>query len=70
MINSKTLEKLLRIAVDLQFPTEDSNSNNNSIQFFIIYVPSQQPQGQLQAQHSVVTSSYIRDKQNIKSRTN
>jgi hypothetical protein len=24
---------------------------NNSIQFFIIYVPSQQPQGQLQAQH-------------------
>jgi hypothetical protein len=27
--------------------------NNNSIQFFIIYVPSQQPQGQLQAQHSV-----------------
>jgi hypothetical protein len=26
---------------------------NNSIQFFIIYVPSQQPQGQLQAQHSV-----------------
>jgi hypothetical protein len=25
----------------------------NSIQFFIIYVPSQQPQGQLQAQHSL-----------------
>jgi hypothetical protein len=24
----------------------------NSIQFFIIYVPSQQPQGQLQTQHS------------------
>jgi hypothetical protein len=23
------------------------------IQFFIIYVPSQQPQGQLQAQHSI-----------------
>jgi hypothetical protein len=34
----------------------NSSSNNNnffSIQFFIIYVPSQQPQGQLQAQHSV-----------------
>jgi uncharacterized alpha/beta hydrolase family protein len=30
-----------------------NNSNSNSIQFFIIYVPSQQPQGQLQAQHSV-----------------
>jgi hypothetical protein len=43
---------------------------NNSIQFFIIYVLSQQPQGQLQAQNSVVTSSYIRDKQNIKSKTN
>jgi hypothetical protein len=28
-------------------------SINNSVQFFIIYVPSQQPQGQLQAQHSV-----------------
>jgi hypothetical protein len=29
-----------------------SSSSNNSIQFFIIYVPSQQPQGQLQTQHS------------------
>jgi hypothetical protein len=35
----------------------DSNNNNNSIQFFIIYVPSQQPQGQLQAQHSVDTDN-------------
>jgi hypothetical protein len=26
---------------------------NNSIHFFIIYVPSQQLQGQLQTQHSV-----------------
>jgi hypothetical protein len=26
--------------------------NDNSIQFFIIYVPSQQLQGQLQTQHS------------------
>jgi hypothetical protein len=31
------------------------NNNNNSIQFFIIYVPSQQLQGQLQTQHSVGT---------------
>jgi hypothetical protein len=31
----------------------NTQSNNNSIQFLIIYVPSQQPQGQLQAQHSV-----------------
>jgi hypothetical protein len=36
--------------------SENNNNNNsiqfNSIQFFIIYVPSQQPQGQLQTQHS------------------
>jgi hypothetical protein len=49
---------------------DDDNSNNNSIQFFIIYVPSQQPQGQLQTQHKVDTSNYIMDKHNIKSKTN
>jgi hypothetical protein len=32
---------------------------NNSIQFFIIYVPSQQLQGQLQTQHSVGTGIII-----------
>jgi hypothetical protein len=37
----------------------NNNNNNNSIQFFIIYVPSQQLQGQLQAQHSVGTGNYI-----------
>jgi hypothetical protein len=31
----------------------NDNNNNNSIQFFIIYVPSQQPNGQLQTQHSL-----------------
>jgi hypothetical protein len=46
------------------------SKNNNSVQFFIIYVPSQQPQGQLQTQHSVDTSNYIMDKHNIKSETN
>jgi hypothetical protein len=46
-----------------------SNNNNNSIQFFIIYVSSQQLQGQLQTQHSVDTSNYIMDKHNIKSKT-
>jgi hypothetical protein len=40
------------------------------IQFFIIYVPSQQPQGQLQTEHKVDTSNYIMDKHNIKSKTN
>jgi hypothetical protein len=33
--------------------------NNNSIQFFIIYVPSQQPNGQLQTQHSLDAGNYI-----------
>jgi hypothetical protein len=31
----------------------------NSIQFFIIYEPSQQPQGQLQTEHSVGTGNYV-----------
>jgi hypothetical protein len=39
----------------------------NSIQFFIIYVPSQQPQGQLQTQHSTDIHNYIMDAHNIKS---
>jgi hypothetical protein len=44
----------------------NNNNNNNSIQFFIIYVQSQQPQGQLQAQHSVDKCSYILDKKKHK----
>jgi hypothetical protein len=36
----------------------------------MIYVPSQQPQGPLQTQRSVDTSSYTLDKHNIKSKTN
>jgi hypothetical protein len=40
---------------------------SNSI---IIYVPSQQLQGQLQTQHSEDTGNYIMDKHNIKSKTN
>jgi hypothetical protein len=50
--------------------TVNSNRNNNSIQFFIIYVPSQQLQGQLQTQQSVDTSNYIMGKHNIKSKSN
>jgi hypothetical protein len=41
----------------------DNNNNSvhfNSVQFFIIYVPSQQLQGRLQTQHSVDTSNCIR----------
>jgi hypothetical protein len=45
------------------------NNNNNLIQFFIIYVPSQQLQGKLQTQHSVDTSNYIMGKHNIKSKS-
>jgi hypothetical protein len=36
-----------------------SKNNDNSIQFFIIYVPSQQLQGQLQTQYSVGTRIII-----------
>jgi hypothetical protein len=36
---------------------------DNSIQFFIIYVPSQQLQGQLQTQHSI-------GEHNLKSKSN
>jgi hypothetical protein len=42
----------------------------SSVQFFIIYVPSQQLQGQLQTQYTVDTSNYIVDKHDIKSKTN
>jgi hypothetical protein len=48
----------------------NNNNNNNSFQFFIIYVPSQQLQVQLQTQHSVDTSNYIMEQYNIKSETN
>jgi hypothetical protein len=37
---------------------------------FIIYLPSQQLQGQLQTQHSVDTGNYIMDKHNIKPKIN
>jgi hypothetical protein len=52
----------------------NSNSNNSIqfnpiLQFFIIYVPSQQPQGQLQAQHSVDKNNYLMNRHNIKSKT-
>jgi hypothetical protein len=37
----------------------NNNNNNNSIKFYIIYLPSQQLQGQLQTQHRVDTGNYI-----------
>jgi hypothetical protein len=39
--------------------------NNNSIQFFIIYVPIWQLQVQLQTQYSVDTGYRVKDKHNI-----
>jgi hypothetical protein len=39
--------------------TTTTTTTNNLIKFFIISVPSQQLQGQLQTQHSVVTGNYI-----------
>jgi hypothetical protein len=50
--------------------TESSQSKFNSIQFCIIYVPSQQLQGQLQTQHSVDTVNYIMDTHSIKPHIN
>jgi hypothetical protein len=46
----------------------DDKSNYNSIKFFIIYVHSQQLQGQLQTQHTVDGGNQIKDKHNIKTR--
>jgi hypothetical protein len=40
-------------------------NTNNSIQFFVIYVLSQQLYGQLQTQHSVLVSNYIVEQYNI-----
>jgi hypothetical protein len=49
---------------------DDDNNNNNSIKFFIIYVPSQQLQGQLQTQHSADIHNCIMDRLNVESRIN
>jgi hypothetical protein len=46
------------------------NNNNNLIQFFVIYVPSQQLQSQLHTQHNVDTGNYIMNKHNIKPKIN
>jgi hypothetical protein len=42
-----------------------SIENNNAIQFFIICIPKQQPQGQSQTQHRADIHNYIMDKLNI-----
>jgi hypothetical protein len=42
----------------------------NSIQFYIIYMPSQQLQGQLQTEHSADIHNYIMDRPNIEWRIN
>jgi hypothetical protein len=44
-------------------------NNNNSIKFFTIYVPSQQPKGQLQAEHSLDTGNYIIYKPKLQANT-
>jgi hypothetical protein len=45
---------------------DNDDDDNNSIQFFIIYVPIQQLQGQLQTQSNVHTSNYIMDKHYVR----
>jgi hypothetical protein len=66
---SELLEPEIKIMSVEFFMCRITNNNNNSIKFFIIYVPSQQPQGQLQTQHSVAISNCIMDKHNIKIKT-
>jgi hypothetical protein len=62
---------ILRVNNQASVPvTFMTNTRYNSIQFFIIYVSSQQLQGQLQTEHSVDTSNYIMDKYYIKATTN
>jgi hypothetical protein len=46
--------------------TKKINDNNNSNKFFIIYVPNQLQQGQLQTQHRVNAGNYIKDKHSMK----
>jgi hypothetical protein len=48
----------------------NNNNNNKSVKIFIIYVPSQQLQGQWRTQHSLDAHNYIKDKHNIKTTTN
>jgi hypothetical protein len=45
----------------------NNNKKKNSNQLFIIFMPSQQLQGQLQTQHSTDIGNYIMDKHDIKS---
>jgi hypothetical protein len=41
----------------------------NLVQFFIVYVPSQQTKGQLQTQHSLDTGNYITYKTKLETST-
>jgi hypothetical protein len=58
LVRLSPLGKLTTIWPNIPAPDDDDNNdddfNFNSIQF-IIYVPSQQLQGQLQTQHSIDT---------------
>jgi hypothetical protein len=70
MSDQSNVDKIRTKVLNIFLKIQNYNYNNNSIQFFIIYVPSQQLQGQLQTEHRVDTSNYIMDKHNIKSKTN
>jgi hypothetical protein len=43
---------------------------NNSTQFIIIYVLSQQLQGQLETQHNIGPGNHVKDQHNIKTEAN
>jgi hypothetical protein len=69
LVREKVNIKLLLIYASVLY-LMTSVTDYNSIQFFIIYVPSQQLQGQLQTQHSVIIIiiSYGPDRRGIRFR--
>jgi hypothetical protein len=71
-IQAALLDNKFKTTHDYWFYVHSSCTNYHTykFKFFIIYVLSQQSQGQLQTQHSVDTGNCIMDKNNIKSKTN
>jgi hypothetical protein len=66
----QTTEAYSNLDLTITYSIAHISNQGITIQFFIIYVLSQQLQGQLQTQHSVDTGNYIMDRHDIKSKTN
>jgi hypothetical protein len=63
-----TMHRLMKCNI-FNYKYVAQNHNNNSIQFSIIYVLSQELQGQLQKQHSANAINYITHKQKHKDKS-